>query len=114
MQNIFLFLSSLPKTAYMKMIDIWSIVCMSMPFFEIILLTIIDDWSRKRDGAEKQKGIKNRKHTINLDFLQFNFLVEMAGNLSQKWTTTDADNSVKVFHYNLTVQTIRKYSELLK
>ncbi len=46
----------------MKMIDIWSIVCMSMPFFEIILLTIIDDWSRKKDGAEKQKGIKNQKH----------------------------------------------------
>ncbi len=34
--------ASLPKTSYMKMIDIWMIFCFLLPFFVVILHTIIE------------------------------------------------------------------------
>jgi hypothetical protein len=34
----------LPKTAYIKMIDIWLIFAMSIPFCEVLLCTFIDNF----------------------------------------------------------------------
>ena len=34
--------ASLPKTSYMKMIDIWMIFCFLLPFFEVILHTLVE------------------------------------------------------------------------
>lgn len=34
--------NSLPKTSYVKMIDIWLIFCLCVPFVEVIIHTVID------------------------------------------------------------------------
>ncbi len=62
------FLGYLPKTAYIKMIDIWLIFAMSIPFCEVLLCTFIDNFreegrnlqtifkilsSQKRGGSKK-------------------------------------------------------------
>ena len=48
---------SLPKTSYMKMIDIWSICAMSVPFFEVVLLTAMADLTRRVRARESSKGM---------------------------------------------------------
>ena len=40
--NIFIDFFSLPKTSYLKMMDIWLIVMLSIPFAEVILHTAMD------------------------------------------------------------------------
>ncbi len=50
------FCSSLPKTAYMKMIDIWSISTMSIPFFEVCFHTLIDALRIRRKDLLEKKG----------------------------------------------------------
>ncbi|TRY78459.1 hypothetical protein TCAL_11687 [Tigriopus californicus] len=37
--------ASLPRTSYFKMIDIWMIFCFLLPFFEVILHTIVEYWT---------------------------------------------------------------------
>ncbi len=34
--------ASLPKTSYMKMIDVWMIFCFLLPFFVVILHTLVE------------------------------------------------------------------------
>ncbi len=51
------FVFSLPKTAYMKMIDIWAITAMSIPFFEVVLHTTIDVLIRHKHEALEKSGI---------------------------------------------------------
>jgi hypothetical protein len=56
-------MESLPKTAYLKLVDIWLIVNLSLPFFVLVLQTyieasrgddLLDDYVRK--DSEKNKG----------------------------------------------------------
>ena len=42
---------SLPKTAYIKMIDVWLIVCLFIPFSEVILHTLLDNLGKKDKGS---------------------------------------------------------------
>jgi hypothetical protein len=46
----------LPKTAYIKMIDIWLIFAMSIPFCEVLLCTFIDNF--REEGRNLQTIFK--------------------------------------------------------
>jgi hypothetical protein len=51
MSTIFIgVMQSLPKTAYVKMIDVWLIGCQLVPFIEVVLLTAMEHY-RKGDGS---------------------------------------------------------------
>ena len=43
--------SSLPQTAYVKMVDVWLIFAQVVPFFYVLLHTLID-WMRPEEGRE--------------------------------------------------------------
>ncbi len=47
---------SLPRTAYMKMIDVWSIFTMSIPFFEVAIHSVIDILKMHKTFAEIELG----------------------------------------------------------
>ena len=51
-------MESLPQTSYMKMIDIWLILCQLVPFTEVVLLTAME-YLRKDDkqGKDQAAGI---------------------------------------------------------
>ena len=43
--------ASLPQTSYMKMIDLWMLFCFLLPFFEVILHTLVEyfgDYEHKK------------------------------------------------------------------
>ncbi len=46
--------ASLPRTSYMKMIDIWMIFCFLLPFFEVILHTMVEYCAEDEDAAAAQ------------------------------------------------------------
>ena len=51
MSTIFIgVMQSLPKTAYVKMIDVWLIGCQLVPFIEVVLLTTMEHY-REGDGS---------------------------------------------------------------
>jgi hypothetical protein len=51
MSTIFIgVMQSLPKTAYVKMIDVWLIGCQLVPFIEVVLLTAMEHY-REGDGS---------------------------------------------------------------
>ena len=60
--NIFINVSNaLPKTAYIKMIDVWLLFCLCIPFCEVILHTIID-----RLRPHKDRQINNHGSRIKI------------------------------------------------
>ena len=44
--------ASLPSTAYIKMIDVWMIFNLFIPFFEILLFTYIDNLQVQEEDRE--------------------------------------------------------------
>ena len=48
--------ASLPRTSYFKMIDIWMIFCFLLPFFEVILHTIVEYCDE--DDKEAKRPLK--------------------------------------------------------
>ena len=42
-------IAELPPTSYIKMIDIWLILCMLVPFIEVVLITIIEHYKEEND-----------------------------------------------------------------
>ncbi len=46
--------SNLPQTSYMKLIDVWMIFCFMLPFFEVILHTMVE-YLADNDGEAKNK-----------------------------------------------------------
>ena len=52
---------SLPKTAYLKMIDVWLIFAQLIPFVEVIILTFLELYNEEDDvinhhGFERKVG----------------------------------------------------------
>ena len=55
-------MESLPPTSYIKMIDIWLILCQMVPFAEVILLTAMEyNREDKKKGKKKKSGKKTKK-----------------------------------------------------
>ena len=52
--------NSLPNTAYVKLIDIWLIGHLLIPFFEVILHTIIDSLRTEVARIEEERGFVTR------------------------------------------------------
>ena len=53
-------ISELPKTSYVKMIDIWLILCTLVPFVEVVLITIIEHFKEENDDdKDQEKAIGN-------------------------------------------------------
>ena len=48
-------MESLPPTSYIKMIDIWLILCQMVPFAEVVLLTGMEYYRRDANHEEKSK-----------------------------------------------------------
>ncbi len=69
------FAHSLPKTAYMKMIDIWAIITMAIPFTEVALHTILDLLRKQKEEATNQKGCLSFiwKHVSVFEAISFCF-----------------------------------------
>ena len=61
--------NNLPKTAYIKMIDIWFIFCMVIPFVEVILQTYIETL---RARAGESISVNHHGRAINLQNTQVN------------------------------------------
>ena len=55
---------SLPKTAYVKMIDIWLIFAQLIPFFEVLLHTYMD--TLRIEGPDKEREINHHGKTITV------------------------------------------------
>ena len=54
--------NSLPKTAYIKLIEVWLLGHLFVPFFEVILFTIID-FIREDLSDAKQEMLFQRRNT---------------------------------------------------
>ena len=55
--------SSLPQTAYVKMVDVWLIFAQVLPWIEVLLHTLID-WMRFEEESERQ--VNHHGRTINV------------------------------------------------
>ena len=58
---------SLPKTAYVKMIDIWLIFAQMIPFFEVLLHTFMDTLRVEGDGKEREVNHHGKTITVGSD-----------------------------------------------
>ena len=56
--------SSLPKTAYVKMIDIWLIFAQLIPFFEVLLHSYMDTLRVEEDGEEREINHHGKTITV--------------------------------------------------
>ena len=56
--------NNLPKTSYIKMIDIWLIFNLILPFIEVLIHTYMDTL---RDDEEREINHHGRTRTINED-----------------------------------------------
>ena len=55
-------MESLPPTSYIKMIDIWLILCQMVPFAEVVLLTAMEyNREDKKKAKKKKRGKKTKK-----------------------------------------------------
>ena len=64
--------NNLPKTAYIKMIDIWFIFCMVIPFVEVLLQTYIETL---RARAGQSISINHHGRSINIQNTEVNMRV---------------------------------------
>ena len=44
--------NDLPRTSYIKMVDVWLVLCQMVPFAEVILLTAME-YFREEEGLEQ-------------------------------------------------------------
>ena len=49
--------SSLPQTAYVKMVDVWLIFAQVVPWIEVLLHTLID-WMRTNEEEEREQEVE--------------------------------------------------------
>ncbi len=47
--------NGLPKTAYIKMVDVWLLCCMAVPFLQVLLQTAIDYLRAELEDEERTK-----------------------------------------------------------
>ena len=74
-------MESLPQTSYMKMIDIWLILCQLVPFTQVVLLTAME---YLRNEEQEENGALKKI----LPIVQISFLLCLPSNFSSKmWPT---------------------------
>ena len=56
--------NNLPKTSYMKMVDVWLLFNLLLPFIEVLIHTYMDTL---RDDEEREINHHGRTRTINED-----------------------------------------------
>ena len=52
--------NSLPKTSYLKLIDLWLIFVLCVPFMEVLLHTIVDAY--RIEEKDRQSRVRSTKH----------------------------------------------------
>ena len=52
--------AELPPTQYIKMIDIWLIFCMLIPFTEVVLITMIEHYTEHDEDKDSNNTLDNR------------------------------------------------------
>ena len=57
--------NSLPKTAYIKLIEVWLLGHLFVPFFEVILHTIIEFIREELNHMEQKKAFVRRNNESN-------------------------------------------------
>ena len=57
--------SSLPQTAYVKMVDVWLIFAQVVPWIEVLLHTLID-WMRTEEEEDEGREINHHGKTITV------------------------------------------------
>ena len=57
--------SSLPQTAYVKMVDVWLIFAQLVPWIEVLLHTLID-WMRTDEDSEEGREVNHHGKTITI------------------------------------------------
>ena len=57
--------SSLPQTAYVKMVDVWLIFAQVIPWVEVLLHTLID-WMRTDEEEDEGREINHHGKTITV------------------------------------------------
>ena len=55
--------SSLPQTAYVKMVDVWLIFAQVVPWIEVLLHTLID-WMRTNEEEEREVNHHGKTITV--------------------------------------------------
>ena len=82
-------MESLPATSYMKMIDIWLILCQLAPFAQVVLITTMEYFRKDEYGNESEEGMEtNIKTPANLHSGVQGTLQAVGGvKVSQGWRT---------------------------
>ena len=83
-------MESLPATSYMKMIDIWLILCQLAPFAQVVLITTMEYFRKDEYGNESEEGMEtNMKTPANLHSGVQGTLQAVGGvKVSQGWRTS--------------------------
>ena len=83
-------MESLPATSYMKMIDIWLILCQLAPFAQVVLITTMEYFRKDEYGNESEEGMEtNMKIPANLHSGVQGTLQAVGGvKVSQGWRTS--------------------------
>ena len=83
-------MESLPATSYMKMIDIWLILCQLAPFAQVVLITTMEYIRKDEYGNESEEGMEtNMKIPANLHSGVQGTLQAVGGvKVSQGWRTS--------------------------
>ena len=61
-------MESLPATSYMKMIDIWLILCQLAPFAQVVLITAMEYW--RKDKFENEREVDMVSNMKNQEDVQ--------------------------------------------
>ena len=70
--------SSLPQTAYVKMVDVWLIFAQVVPWIEVLLHTLID-WMRTDEDEDEGRKINHHGKSITVGGRQDTEEVKLIG-----------------------------------
>ena len=70
--------SSLPQTAYVKMVDVWLIFAQVVPWIEVLLHTLID-WMRTDEDEDEGRKINHHGKSITVGERQDTEEVKLIG-----------------------------------
>eukprot|EP00095_Tigriopus_kingsejongensis_P007008 maker-scaffold430_size173499-snap-gene-0.44 protein:Tk07008 transcript:maker-scaffold430_size173499-snap-gene-0.44-mRNA-1 annotation:"glycine receptor subunit alpha-1" len=90
--------ASLPRTSYFKMIDIWMIFCFLLPFFEVILHTIVEYCT---EDEQYHRGGRRQTSATQTPQVGFEGKVGVATrkyrSCFQRWKAIGAQRAIDIF-----------------
>ena len=92
--------SSLPTTAYVKMIDIWLIFNLLLPFILVLLHTYMDSLRTEKNGEGEAREINHHGKTITVGGEPDKKSEKQVGNTIQVAPSNTDDRNSNLVHRN--------------